>query len=259
MHRFFIPPEKIVGQTIILDDPRELHHLRDVRRLGKGDEVVCFDGQGREYAGAIIASRAGQVVIQIARTREPVKRGVDIWLAQSLLKGERFEWVAQKATELGVARLTPLLTRHTVVKVGAAQGPRKQARWQRIATESAKQCGRATVPQIDPPCRFDEAIPQLAACGLVVMPTLAVTTMPLREVLEEGCGRRTACIGVLIGPEGDFSREEVALAEAHGARPVSLGEFTLRSETAAIAKVAILQYELRVSSDELTRKERWQK
>jgi 16S rRNA (uracil1498-N3)-methyltransferase len=245
MHRFLIPPEKIIGQTVILDDPREVHHLRDVVRLRPGDALICFDGQGQECAGTIRSSRRGQVVIDLVSTTSRPPHGAGVWLAQGLPKGERFEWIVQKATELGVERITPLLTRHAVVKLSAEQGARKQTRWQRIAAEAAKQCGRATVPQMDAPSTMAAVLPRLQACELVVMPTLAGPTQPLHVVLDRARGVRR--VGVLIGPEGDFHQEEVVAAQAHGAQPVSLGELTLRSETAAVATVAILRY---VLSDE---------
>ncbi len=239
MHRFFIPPTQVVRHAITLDDPRELHHLRDVLRLTVGDEVRCFDGQGTEYVGTVETSTPVAVTIRVQRSTQVPRPGPAVWLAQGLPKGERFEWLVQKATELGVERILPMITHHAVVRLSAQQGMGKQARWLRIATEAAKQCGRATVPQIDVPYRFEEAVQQLQSCRLMLLPTLAVATVPLKEVLVK---KHDGPIGVLIGPEGDFSRDEVAYAQAHGARPVSLGALTLRSETAAMATLAIVQY-----------------
>lgn len=229
------------GSVITIDHAATLHHLRDVLRLGPGDRILCCDGTGAEYVGTITREhRRGLTVAVERRLDASARRGLMVWLAQGLPKPGRFEWIVQKATELGAGRLSPLLTRHSVIRFGAEQGRAKHARWERIAREAARQCRRPTVPVIDLPQPFESFIRSQARAELVLMPTLAVTAIPLSEALKESRGVREAL--VLIGPEGDFSREEVALAQAHGARPVSLGGLTLRTETAAIAMLAILDY-----------------
>jgi len=238
VHRFFVPPQKIRGSTIIIDDQRELHHLRDVLRLGLGDQVICFDGLGNEYRGTITQDARHEFIVQVERQLCKASNEVTVWLAPGLLKADRFDWVVQKATELGVARVSPLMTQHTVVRPNPEQGRAKQQRWQRIAREAAKQCGRTTIPVIDPPQSFQTAIRLLEALPLILMPTLLVTTIPLRELLTAHTALTQ--VAIVIGPEGDFSREEIAFAEAHGARPVSLGPLTLRAETAALATIVIL-------------------
>lgn len=240
--RFFVPPQHIRGSAIIIEDPRQLHHIRDVLRLGSGDRVVCFDGQGRECTGTIIQSRSRRLIVHVDQRLHAPPASLTLWLAQGLPKGERFEWVVQKTTELGVTRLSPLFTRHTVVRLSSGQVEKKHERWQRIATEAAKQCGRAVLPVIDPPQTLEALLPLVERVSLILMPTLAVTASPLSEVLRASSSAKD--VAVLIGPEGDFSREEVALAERYGARPVCLGPLTLRAETAAIATAAILQHVL---------------
>ena len=246
MHRFFVAPERITASTLTIDRPAEIHHLQDVLRLGSGDEVVCFDGRGGEYAGVIARVAAGRVDVTILARRQEPTGGLSLWLLSGIPKGERFEWLLQKATELGASRISPLLTARTVVRLDGERGRGKRERWQRLVQEAAKQCGRASVPRIDPPQPFSSALSSIAECPLALIPTLEVTAIPLRELLAQPLrGAREASpreVAVLIGPEGDFSREEVALAEAHGARPVSLGPLTLRSETAAVAMMAILQH-----------------
>ncbi|MBI4323613.1 MAG: 16S rRNA (uracil(1498)-N(3))-methyltransferase [Candidatus Omnitrophica bacterium] len=241
--RFFIPPSQIHGSTVTLDDPRQIHHLRDVLRLGLGDQIMAFDGQGSQWLGTIARAGARRVVIRLDQHRDaPVERAVSIWLGQALLKADRFEWIVQKATELGVATLSPLVTRHTVVRLSSEQAISRRQRWQRIATEAAKQCQRATIPVIHPPQSLEALLRRTQRSSLILIPTLSVTTIPLQDVLP---GRQAAQeVVALIGPEGDFSPEEVALAEKFGARPVSLGPRTLRAETAAIALLAILQHVL---------------
>ena len=229
------------GSVITIDHAATLHHIRDVLRLGPGDRILCCDGAGAEYVGTITRAHPRGLTVAVERRLDASsRRGPMVWLAQGLPKAGRFEWIVQKATELGVGRLSPLLTRHSVIRLGAEQGRAKHARWERIAREAARQCRRPAVPVIDPPQPFESFIRSQAHAELVLMPTLAVTAIPLSEALKESRGVREAL--VLIGPEGDFSREEVALAQAHGARPVSLGGLTLRTETAAIAMLAILDY-----------------
>jgi len=249
--RFFVPPSAIHGSTITIERPEEVHHLRDVLRLGKGDRVACFDGTGTEYVGVIAGATRHDVIVQIEQRVERSASPLTVWLAQGLSKTSKtFEWIVQKATELGVARISPLLSRHTVVRLTPDQGRSKVARWQRIAQEAAKQCRRATVPTVDLPQSFEAFLHQVtglpapgssgqAGRPLILMPTLAVTAIPLSEALKESHSSETVL--VLIGPEGDFSPEEVALAQAHGARPVSLGTLTLRTETAAIAVLAVIR------------------
>ena len=233
------------GSVITIDHAATLHHIRDVLRLGIGARILCCDGTGAEYVGTIVAEcrtrrRSTHLTVTVEHRLTASSEGLSLWLAQGLFNASRFEWVVQKATELGVSRLSPLLTRHSVVRLGAEQeeGRAKQARWQRIAQEAARQCRRATVPVIDPPQPFEPFIRALARDLFILMPTLAVAAIPLSEVLNDARTAREAV--VLIGPEGDFSREEVALAQHHGARPISLGALTLRTETAAIAMLAIL-------------------
>lgn len=238
-YRCFVPPERIHRSTITIDDAQQLHHIRDVLRLKIGDRLACFDGQGREYAGTIVEQAATGLLIRIDRVHARSQRRVNLWLALGLLKTDRFDWVVQKATELGVTRISPLLTSRTVVRPHhCSQG--KFMRWQRIATEAAQQSGRTTIPQIDPPQSFEALLPCLERHSVMLMPTLAVTALSLSDVLKDVPS--AAEVAVLIGPEGDFSREEVAQAQAHGARPVSLGPLTLRAETAALATLSIVSY-----------------
>ncbi len=239
-HRFLISTDQVHESTITIDSPQELRHIQTVLRLTVGDQVRCFDGTGAEYLGTIEQQTKRALVVRIDRRIQPTGGELTLWLAQGLLKAERFEWVVQKATELGVSRLTPLVTAHTVIRLTEDQGRAKAARWRRIAQEAAKQCGRPTVPHIDEPQPFKTLMASLQPGGLVLIPTLSMTTIPLADALKTV--GRVADVTLLIGPEGDFTRDEVSDAQAHGARPVSLGPLTLRSETAAVAGLAMLRY-----------------
>ena len=239
MHRVLIPPHAVRGGEITVTDPGDLHHLLDVLRVGIGDRLECFDGAGRNYAGRILRSGRQAVTIAIdERTEEPPLR-LAITLAQALIKPEPFEWVIQKATELGVTQILPTLTSRTRVRVSPGTETARMKRWRRIAEAAAAQCGRASLPSITEPQPFEEALKAVGSrCAL--LPTLAEQGDSLERLA--GRVRQAGDVIVLIGPEGDFSPEEVALAKRCGAQPVTLGRATLKSETAAIATLAILQH-----------------
>ena len=241
-HRVFVSAAAVRGARVVIEARETLHHLVRVLRVATGEWLICCDGQGGEVAGPIVSSGPMQLTVEIIERREKVGGGTGCWLIQALPKSDRFEWILQKATELGVERITPVLTERTVVRLDAARAQAKQARWRRIVQEAAEQSQRATIPELDPVQSFDALLKRLPTSGLVLLPTLATTAVPLRTLIESS--PHAAEVAVLIGPEGDFSLEEVQRAQAHGARPVSLGSLTLRSETAALAALAILRYAL---------------
>jgi 16S rRNA (uracil1498-N3)-methyltransferase len=242
MQRVVVPPGAVTRDVVTITDPDELHHLRGVLRVKVGDRLECFDGTGSAYAGRITRCTRRSLVVEIReRFREPVQP-VNLTLAQALIKPERFEWVIQKATELGVDRLVPLITERSVVRVASARVEQRLARWRRIAQEAAAQCGRSTLPLLDAPRSVEELLPSLPSGARVLMPTLSAEAVPLKDTLTAWDG--AGSVAVLIGPEGDFTPHEVLLAERAGARLVSLGRLTLRSETAAVATLSILQYVL---------------
>jgi len=238
VRRILVDPRNITGSTAVLDDPKQLHHLRRVLRLKAGDRVCCFDGQGAEYAGTISHLTQAQMTVRLDQRLAAGARGRIVWLAPGLIKSPRFDWLIQKATELGVSRLSPIVTERTVIRLTDTQGRQKRERWRRLAEAASKQCGRADVPSIDPPQSFHALLPLLGRVPLVLIPTLEVAARPFRDMLEGS--RAAGDVAVLIGPEGDFSPAEVAAAVKTGAQPVSLGRLTLRSETAALACLAIL-------------------
>ena len=242
MPRVVISPDAVQGQSITVTDPGELHHLLDVLRVKNGDRLECLDGVRHRYAGQIVQCTRREVRVRIEACVEELPPVLRLAVAQALIKPERFDWVVQKSTELGVEQLTPLITEHTVVRLARDQAEQKVRRWQRIAREAAKQCGRSSVPQIDSAQPFAEFAPTLTQYPAVLMPTLSVQSRPLRNAL--GPLKGIAAAMTLIGPEGDFTSDEVALAQRYGAIPVSLGTLTLRSETAAIAMLAVLHHTL---------------
>lgn len=258
MPRVVITPQDIRNGAIVIREPRTLHHLMTVLRVDEGDRVECVDGGGRWYATRVAARARGELVLDILEQGRESPPALSVWLMPALIKPERFDWLIQKTTELGVDRLTPIVTARSTVRVSSERAEARVARWRRIATEAAQQCGRATVPRLDAPVAFQDAVIQLGS-GFrvlgsgqknphpptqnpepVLLPTLAVAGRPLREALAQQPALASAAI--MIGPEGDFTRDEVALAQRHGAVPVWLGRRVLRSETAAIIVLAVLQH-----------------
>jgi 16S rRNA (uracil1498-N3)-methyltransferase len=227
--RFFVP--EIDGEHAVLDGS-EGHHLINVMRAKAGTEVVLFDGSGAEYAARVTRIDRSRVELTIRRRTEISRElATHVTLAVALPKGDRQRWLVEKAVELGVARLVPLITER-----GVAQ-PAQQAlkRLQRTVIEAAKQCGRNRLMEIGHPCRFVEFAAEAPAdaARLVAHPG----GQPIGELLENNQRTASAEIAYLfaIGPEGGFTREEIAVATRQGWQTVDLGPRTLRIETAALA------------------------
>jgi len=240
MQRILVPPGTLHAGDVVIRDPGEVHHCVRVRRVQPGDEVECFDGQGRSGRGRVVRAGAREVVVSVAEVRDGAQPAGGLHVAASLIRPSRFDWMIEKLTELGTARITPLVTERTTIRPGRYEATGRLARWRRLAAEAAKQCGGDTVPVIDAPEAFDTFLKGLPAPARVLIPTLAVDAPPLRTAAAGLAG--AGMLTVLIGPEGDFTAGEVAAAQARGAQPVSLGRRTLRSETAAIAAAAVLQH-----------------
>jgi 16S rRNA (uracil1498-N3)-methyltransferase len=228
-----------VGPDRVRFDAGEAHHLRRVLRLRPGAVVEATDGTGRLYTVRLEALESDQAWGTIETQAEPTRESpCAITLAQAVLKGDRMSWLVQKATELGVARIVPMETARVVARPAAGSAAR-QTRWQRIAREAVKQCSRVVVPAVEPPRPFAEVmreIPQHDAAWLC----WEGGGQPLDAMAAKRS--RPARILLLVGPEGGFTPEEVALAEAAGARVASLGPRVLRAESAGLTVVALCQF-----------------
>lgn len=240
MRRILIAPDLIHQGVATIGDSDTLHHLLHVLRVSLGDRLQCSDGEGHRYTGLVTRCASHEVRLELQPADVVESAGVKLWLAQALIKPERLEWTIQKATELGMDRFTPLLTAHTVVRPSPSRLEHRLDRWHRIAKEAARQSGRTTLPTIDSPQSFEACLDAMAHLPLIVMPTLLVETVTIGEVVARAIGVREAAL--LIGPEGDFTHAEVCAAQSHGVKLVSLGRLTLRSETAALATLAILSH-----------------
>lgn len=246
--RFYAPSESFAddGASVTLAH-EEARHLRDVLRLKRGDKVHVFDGTGNEYLCAVEdAGRANAgatlAVVERAEPQSP-ESPLKLTLAVALLKGEKFDLVVQKATELGAVSILPVLTKRADVRVRDMEdATRRLLRWQRLALEAAKQSGRAVVPTIKAHASFG---------ALVADAWDRVRERRLMFVERGGRGlaqasnketARTSSITALVGPEGGWEAEEIAQAEAAGWEAITLGGRTLRAETAGIVVAALLQH-----------------
>ncbi|MBI3008022.1 MAG: 16S rRNA (uracil(1498)-N(3))-methyltransferase [Candidatus Omnitrophica bacterium] len=239
--RFFVSTDCVEKDTIHIRG-REFHHLVDVVRAREGDKVRAFDGTGVEYHGTIIKVKSKEAVVRI-EFKEAIKEesAIKITLAQAIPKKRKMDDIIEKVTEVGVDTVIPLRTDRTVVNISEEQTGLKIVRWNKIAIEASKQCGRVRPPNISGIKKFLEVLDNIKEYELALMPTLYEKEKDLKSVIR---GRKLNSVITFIGPEGDFSEEEVNSAKEAGCRTVSLGNNILKTDTAAIAVLSILKYEL---------------
>ncbi len=245
MVRFYISPDNIAGDTLKVTD-ENFHYLKNVLRVRKGEELKAFDGTGKEYLCKVVKVHPRHIALHIAEIFDAdTELPVEICLAQSLIKAKHFEFAVQKCTELGVKRFIPVVTERTVVKLKGERAENRRLRWEKIAVEAAKQCGRSFYPEVESVTGFENALKIAQTQDMCIIPWEEETALTLKKVLAEGFeSHLPRKVMVFIGPEGGFSSQEVSLAKKAGVVPVSLGPRLLRSETAAIATVAVLVHEL---------------
>jgi 16S rRNA (uracil1498-N3)-methyltransferase len=227
----------------------ETRHARDVLRLHGGDEIYVFDGAGREFLCAVQSIARDSTKLNVIAEVEPARpeSPLNLTLAIALLKGEKFDLVIQKATELGVKRIVPLDTERADVRLRDHDGANKRvARWRRIALEAAKQTGRAYVPEIASPLTFNFLLTSTSYAKEI---SANVTRLMFSERGGRSLSEATDSFGAdpkeivaLVGPEGGWTDEEIELAREGGWKIVTLGGRTLRAETAGITVVALLQH-----------------
>src|SRR5712692_4524047 len=228
--------------------PKEIaHQVRDVLRLNVGERLILLDNRGDEVVAAVTRSSKAGVEVYLLE-RRPGKRepGVRIVLCQGLLKSARFEWVLEKGTELGVAVFAPILCRRSMAGLEDA-GPSKQQRWQRIIQEAAEQCGRSRLPELLPARPLMQALNDILPGAIALMPWEEEHGQSLREALVPALNRgdsQPLTVVLFIGPEGGLMAEEVTLAQRYDVQVVTLGQRILRAETAALATIANVMYEL---------------
>ena len=236
MRRFTLPPERVVDGRVTFDR-EESRHLTRVLRLQPGDTVVATDGAGRDYTVRLDSVGDAATGTVLAVERGAAESPLAITLVQGIPKGDKMEAIVRAATELGVACVRPALCERTIVRLEPARWRERARRWQRVAREAAKQCGRAVIPEVEAPR-------PLAECLLGVSADLGLCCwegggLPLSDALASPASPRSALL--VVGPEGGLAPGEVEAARAGGLTIVSLGPRILRTETAGPAMVAILQ------------------
>lgn len=236
--RFFVPSNQIRDRVAVLP-PEQVHYLRDVLRLKNGETVEVFDGEGGAFVGKA-QSRAGEVRVgPLERVAGRAETGPHVVLAQALLKGEKFELILQKATELGVSEIQPLETRFCNIRLRGGKSEARLERWQRIVREAARQCGRALVPEVYAPCPLASFFERESGKSRARLFFCERAPIPWNPALVPG-EDTAAC----IGPEGGWHDDEVNVAERAGFQVINLGPRILRAETAAIAVMALLQFRI---------------
>jgi 16S rRNA (uracil1498-N3)-methyltransferase len=246
MARLWVEPASLTSGTRRVEGD-DFRYLARVLRLAHGDELVLFDGAGREASARVehVDGLTNHLILQVGEPR-PVAARADgaarVVLLCALLKGEKMDLVVQKACELGAARLVPVQAARSVVKLDAARGRSRTERWRKIAREAARQCGRADVLEVAEVASLDDALAAAAAEeGARFVFHEGARTSPLAAALP---ATRVAQVTAAVGPEGGFTADEVEHARVHGFVPVGLGPRVLRAETAALAALAVLGWTL---------------
>ena len=248
MHRFYLAPENWQPDSLVLTGS-EAHHLRNVLRLEPGDKVVVFDGRGRELTAEIASADSAQIQLRKLHEAQTPPLRCRITLGQAIPKGKNMDLIVQKAVEIGASEIAPILSDRTVVRLDEESAASKQAKWQSVAIEAAKQCGQNWLPQVQTPQSLAHFFQEHRRFDLQLIGSLQSDAVHLKKILEEYFAEhddRPANVLMLVGPEGDFTPAELSLARSQGCRPITLGPIVLRVETASIYCMSVLSYELLV-------------
>lgn len=242
MHRFYLEPSKCQVTTLVLSGA-EAHHASQVLRLREGDSVTVLDGQGSKYHGRLEAIRSKECQVAVERIEKVPSRRCQLTLFQALPKGKLIEDIITKGTELGVSRIVPVLTERVVARIEPGERVAKQEKWNRAAIEAVKQCGAAWLPNVEAPTELEPLLARKESFGLALVASLEFDSRHPKYWIESSSKPiSSAC--VWIGPEGDFTTDEYQAIRVSGALPISLGPLVLRTDTAAIYCLSILNHEL---------------
>jgi 16S rRNA (uracil1498-N3)-methyltransferase len=252
MQKYFVLPTQVDPPHIFINGD-DAYHMQNVMRLRTGSEVICSDGQGNDYLVEIVSISAKEVLTQIRsafnENREPKVR---VWIAQALPKSDKMEWIIQKGTEIGAVRFIPFTSRRTIVQLDAKKESKRMERWTKIAKEAAEQAHRSMIPTIDPITDWKKLVhlQEQADLALIAYEGESESGQMIGDAVrrwKDDHGAKGSVniecptIVVAIGPEGGFHEEEVSFAKEAGWIPVGLGKRILRTETAGMVALTVIQ------------------
>lgn len=246
MRRLFVPALS-EAQSSVMIGGMDHHHLRNVLRLRRGDTLVLLDGNGQAFHAEIVeVHREATIARIVCPAPVPPDPPVEIWVAQAPGRGDRFEQVIQHGTEMGASGFIPLITERTGARYERAAIPGKLARWRQVARAASEQCGRARIPAIETPIPMAELLNKAAGTTLTVLLDAGGEALgsALSRHLPHQPGDCIPRVLLMVGPEGGFTPAEIAHARERGVHPASLGPYTLRTETAALAAIARIVHHL---------------
>jgi 16S rRNA (uracil1498-N3)-methyltransferase len=246
MHRFYLPPDQCRGDVLTLRD-REAHHALHVVRVRPRERVVVLDGAGHEFLCEITGSKRDSLELKVVQQNATAPLPYRITLLQAVPKGRLIEAIIQKATELGVFRIVPLFSERVAARLDEESAESRLERWRFTLIEAAKQCGSAWLPQIEAPLSPKAFLARGERFDLPLIASLQPDSRHPRERFQNYVaehGRLPTNVAIWIGPEGDFTPAEISAAKSAGALPISLGRLVLRTETAAIYSLSVINYEL---------------
>ena len=243
MQHFFADPSCVDGEQIRLAGS-DVNHMKNVLRMKPGEEVWVSDGEGMDYFCSVEGYEEKEAVLRVVKKEvSQTELASRLILFQGLPKGDKMEWIVQKAVELGAYSVVPVSTRRCVVKLDNKKAEKKVSRWQQIAESAAKQSKRMLVPEVHSVMTFKEALAYAKELDVLLIPyELAKGMKETKELIRSIEPGKS--IGVFIGPEGGFEEQEVADAMEAGAKPITLGHRILRTETAGLAVLSVLMFQL---------------
>ena len=243
MHHFFVTPQQISGDKIRIEGG-DVNHMKNVLRMKLHEKAEISDGESRTYLCEVEAYEEDVAVLHILEEMEAdTEPASKLYLFQGLPKSDKMELIVQKAVELGVYQVIPVAMKRSVVRLDDKKATKKADRWNSIAESAAKQAGRSRIPEVTMPLSYNEALKMAEELDVTLLPyELAGGMEVTREVIRQIKSGQS--VGIFIGPEGGFEPEEVDAAVSMGARVITLGRRILRTETAGLATLAILMFEL---------------
>lgn len=239
MARFHAPPSAWIGGEVHLP-PDEARHACEVLRLRKGDAISVFDGCGRLARGVLQEAGKHGAVVRVESESLIPEPSPAISLYQAVPKGKLMEWILEKATELGVSRIVPVMTERTVVQIEGADSAKKRERWQRTVLEACKQSGQTWMPEVAEPTTLARVLDEKEELGFALFGALREGARAIGDVLKEAAG--VGRVSVFVGPEGDFTHAESEALVGRGVLPTSFGDLVLRVETASIFSLSVVAH-----------------